>query len=125
MRVELVSETEIISTTALLDSGATLSFIPYEIAEILDVIPQKQTLIDVETAGGPSRFFPVRLKKLSVFAGGEILSEFVNPAVLVPTDRVNDLPYAILGRDLFFKRFHVTFMEKKKKVILVHHKWAK
>jgi hypothetical protein len=125
MRVELVSETETISTTALLDSGATLSFIPYEIAEILDVIPQEQTPIDVETAGGPSHFFPVRLKKLSVFAGGEILSDFIHPTVLVPTDRGNDLPYAILGRDLFFKRFHITFMEKRKKVRLIHHKWIK
>lgn len=125
IHVELVSATEHFTTTALLDSGATLSFIPYEMAEILGLIPTtKPTPIPVSTAGGTSRFFPVRLERLSLLVGGKIFSDFSDVSVLVPTRPEHDLPYVILGRDTIFTRFHVTFKEKVKKFVLVHHKWA-
>lgn len=125
IQIELVSETDSVNTTALLDSGATSSFIQYEIAEILGLVPQTPRLIDVETAGGASQFFPAKLKRLSVLAGGRIFSDFLKVLVLVPINRERDLPYSILGRDFFFRRFYITFQERKQKFKLVHHKYAK
>lgn len=125
IQVELVSATENITTVALLDSGATLSFIPYEIAEMLDLLSTiSPSPIDVVTAGGISQFRCLRLRKLSLIAGGKIFSDFANFPTLIPSQTATDLPYAILGRDSVFKRFHVTFKEKAKKFTLVHHKYV-
>lgn len=124
IHVEVASEQQTFSTVALLDSGATLSFVPYEIADILGIIPEHRTSIGVETAGGACDFFPVSLRRLSLVTGGRLYSDFKNIRVLVPSpDR--DLPYVILGRDYVFKRFHITFRENIRKYELQHHKHAK
>lgn len=124
IHVELTSETQEFTAIGLLDSGATSSFIPYEIAEILEILPKTHQCIEVETAGGPCGFFPVTLKKLSLLTGGRRYSEFPNINLLVPEPE-RDLPYVILGRDYVFKRFHVTFKENIQKFELQHHKWDK
>jgi predicted aspartyl protease len=123
IQVELSSATESFPTIALLDSGATDTFIPYEMAEMLDLVSTQNPEIPVNTAGGVSQFRAARLKKLSIIAGGKIFCDFANYVVLVPSP-TNDLPYVILGRDSLFKRFHVTFKEKIKKFTVVHHKYA-
>jgi hypothetical protein len=121
IHVEVASEQTAFGTVALLDSGATMSFIPYEIADILGIIPEQPTSIGVETAGGTCDFFQVSLKRLSIITGGKTYSDFRNMHVLVPSpDR--DLPYVILGRDYIFKRFHITFRENIRKYELQHHK---
>jgi len=125
IHVELASDTEQLTTIGLLDSGATTSFIPYEIADILDVIPEKPQIADVQTAGGSADFFPVRLKRLSLLAGGKIFSDFRNLVVGVPSQRERDLPYVILGRKSVFKRFYIVFKENIKKFVVEHHKWAR
>jgi hypothetical protein len=107
-----------------LDSGATTSFIPHEIADILEVIPENPQSQAVETAGGRANFVPATLKKLSLLAGGNIFSEFPNFRVLISSPE-RDLPYTILGRDTVFKRFHITFKENIRKFVIEHHKWAK
>ena len=121
IHVELESETERLTTIGLLDSGATLTFIPFEIADILGVIPDKPKFQNVTTAGGIVPFFKVRIKRLSLLSGGKIFSDFRNLMVLVPS-RERDLPYVILGRDTVFKRFHTTFKENIKKFVIKHHK---
>jgi len=100
-----------------------MSFIPYEIADILGIIPEHHANIAVETAGGACDFFPVVLKRLSLITGGRVYTDFKNIHVLVPSPE-RDLPYAILGRDYLFKRFHVTFRENIRKYELHHHKYA-
>jgi len=125
IQVELVSEKEKFTTIGLLDSGATDTFIPYEMADILELIPETPTSNPVETPGGKANFFPVRLKRLSLMAGGAIFSDFPNIAVLAPSQVERDLPYVVLGRDSVFKRFHITFKENIKKFVLEHHRLAK
>jgi hypothetical protein len=124
IHVELTSETQEFTAIGLLDSGATTSFIPYEIAEILEILPKQRRCIEVETAGGPCGFFSVTLKKLSLLAGGRKYSEFPDINLLVPAPE-KDLPYVILGRDYVFKRFHITFKENIQKFELQHHRWDK
>ncbi len=123
IHVQVSSETETLTTIALLDSGATMSFLPCEIAEILGMRVMTETPIGVETAGGACDFNPVVLKKLSLLSGGKPASEFRNMQMLVPSPK-NDLPYIILGRDYLFKRFHVTFRENIRRFELVHHKYS-
>lgn len=102
-----------------------MSFIPHEIADILEVIPQQPKPEPVETAGGKASFFPVRLRRLSLIRGGSIFHDFNNLRVLVPVQKDKDLPYVILGRDSIFRRFHITFQENLKRYIMEHHKWAR
>jgi hypothetical protein len=125
MHVELMSEIETFTTIGLLDSGGTSTFIPYELADILGLVPENPPSSSVVTAGGNAPFFPTVLKKLTVLVGGKTLSEFSNIRVLVPAQRDKDLPYVILGRDSIFKRFHITFKENIRKFVLEHHKLAK
>jgi hypothetical protein len=123
IHVELSSDTETLTTIGLLDSGATNSFIPYEIADILGIIPEQPACTDVETAGGSCSFIQASLKKLSLLAGGRQYSEFPTIRILIPSQE-RDLPYVILGRDYVFKRFHITFKENINKFELCHHKIA-
>ncbi|GEM_PF-1617781 len=132
IQVELVSEKERLTTIGLVDSGANVSFIPYEIADILELIPEEvaeRDLVKVFTAGGRADFFRVRLKRLSLLYKGTIFSDFNNFTVLVPfnPERTSplqrDLPYVVLGRDSIFRRFIVIFREKQRKFELIHHKW--
>jgi predicted aspartyl protease len=126
IHVELVSDTVTFTTIALIDSGATLTFMPYEIADILEVNPHEvRQTVPVETAGGLSDFVPVSLKRLSLLAGEKIFSDYYNITVLVPPNPSRDLPYVLLGRDSIFNRFHITFEEKIKKFVVQHHKWAR
>lgn len=125
IHVELASKTEKLTTTGLLDTGATDSFIPYEIADILELIPEDPKGQRVETAGGATQFFPVKLRSLNLLTGGKIFSEFPNFKVLVPSQPERDLPYTILGRDSIFRRFHITFKENIKKFVIEHHKWTR
>lgn len=123
VHVEVTSESETLTTIGLLDSGATMTFIPYEIADILEILPKEPIPIDVETAGGSCEFSIVTLKKLTLLSGGKGYSDFINKRVLIPK-RERDLPYVILGRDYVFKRFHITFKENIIKFELCHHKVA-
>ena len=125
IQVELVSEKESLTTIGLLDTGATDSFMPYEIADILGSIPESPKKEPVETAGGSTEFFPVVLKRLSLLTGGKIFSDFPNFQMLVPAKPERDLPYTILGRDSIFKRFYITFKENIKKFVIEHHKYAR
>ena len=125
IQVELLSDKARFTTVALFDSGATDTFIPYELADILDILPKNPRSINVETAGGSVGFFGVKLKRLSLLKGGKVFYEFPNIRVLVPSEMSRDLPYVILGRNSVFKRFYVTFKENIKKFVIHHHKWAK
>jgi len=132
IEVELKSEKQVTSTIGLIDSGATLTFIPYEIADILELVPneplQAHQISRVQTAGGIANFLSVKIRRLSVLHKGSIFSDFNNFTVYFPyasevEDRYKvDLPYAILGRDSIFKRFVITFLEKRSEFELIYHK---
>jgi predicted aspartyl protease len=124
VNVELMSDVETFSTIGLLDSGGTSTFIPFEMADMLGLVPENPPSSPIVTAGGDAPFFPTVLKKLTVIIGGKTLTEFSNINVLVPAQQDKDLPYVILGRDSIFKRFHITFKENIKKFVLEHHKVA-
>lgn len=122
IHVRLVSESNAISSIGLVDSGSTVTFLPYELAELLDL---PHLLEDTESigAGGPFSTFIAKLHRLQLIKGTKIISNFVDLQVHVPTEP-DRIPYVILGRNSIFDRFEVIFQEKKNTLILHHHKWA-
>jgi len=101
-------------TVGLVDSGATSSLMPKEIADVL-LFEYEDRDIEVTGAGGVFNAKPVTLRKLVLMKDGSSFSSWWNIKVLVP-QRKDILPYFILGRDFVFKRFDITFYEKRRKI---------
>lgn len=101
-------------TIGLVDTGATSTLMPKEIADVL-MLEREERNVEVTGAGGIFYSKPVTLRKLILFKDGSSFATWWNIKVLVPEDE-NVLPYMILGRDHLFKRFNVTFYEKRRKM---------
>ena len=101
-------------TIALIDSGATCTFLPKDIADILD-LPHEESQ-EVIGAGGVFMAYKSKVD-LAVIKGKSPIIEFPNCPVLVP-EMTDGIPYAILGRDTIFQKVQITFKEKDEKMIL-------
>ncbi|MEM3727793.1 MAG: retropepsin-like aspartic protease [Candidatus Bathyarchaeia archaeon] len=115
VHVRIESPEEHIETDALVDSGATRTLIPKEIAEILPSLKYEEQRAEVTGAGGVFLARVTRLKKLTLIKNITPFAHFVEIEVLVP-DHEGILPYVILGRDYVFRRFDITFHEKRRKL---------
>ena len=106
------------ATDGLVDSGATATFIPKEIADLLDLIPIGDDVVHQEASGAGGRFptMPITLKRLTLVKNISPFAEFVEVPALIP-DQDDVLPYVILGRDRVFKRFDITFQERRRKFV--------
>lgn len=104
-----------LSTAALIDSGATTTFIPYELNEILSFprIKGGETI----AAGGRFETDIVQIRKFSIMRGKNTVTTFYSIQAHVPK-KPDQIPYVVLGRDYIFKRFEITFCERRKKFIL-------
>jgi len=103
-----------LETVGLVDTGATQSLIPREIAEVL-MLEYEEGEGEVWGAGGVFTAQLAKLKKLVLLKNVTPFASFLEVKVLVP-EREGILPYAILGRDYTFKRFDITFHEKRQKM---------
>ena len=115
----LESRTSAVATDGLVDSGATTTFIPKEIADILALIPTGEKgnrRQEASGAGGRFPTIPVKLKRLTLVKNVSPFCELVEVDALVPEDE-GRLPYVILGRDYVFKKFDITFQENRRKFI--------
>ena len=106
------SETEL-ETIGLVDTGATKTLIPKELAEILLLKCEREA--EVTGAGGIFISREAKLKRLLLMKNVTPFATFVETKVLVP-DSKDALPYVILGRDHVFKRFDITFHENRQKM---------
>lgn len=117
VEIKLKNGDKVFRLAMLVDSGADTSFIPKEVAEILDLKlsePRKS-----RSASGP---FETASSKVSaeLVKGRETIPLGEMP-VIVPMKAIdsNNLEsYALLGRFTFFKIFDVTFRETTGKLIL-------
>ena len=116
LQVRLSTEAQSFSTLALVDSGATCSFLPTDLAEILGLQLDPATAHTAIGAGGEFRTVEFRVT-IELAKGGRTFADFKNWPVLVPTNR-EAIPYMILGRDSVFHRFDVTFRELVQRTIL-------
>ena len=117
LKIELEHEKKRMSTVALLDSGATATFLPYEIAyDILELAVEKE---DVEVVGAGATFpnFLSRINKMTLKKGVNGICELEDVMVHVPKPPA-EIPYAVLGRDTIFQLFDVTFRERDEKFLL-------
>jgi predicted aspartyl protease len=115
----LESRTSAVATDGLVDTGATTTFIPREIADTIALIPQGsegERRQQASGAGGRFPTIPVKLKRLTLVKNASRFCEFVEVSALVP-EEVGRLPYVILGRDYVFKKFDITFQENRHKFI--------
>lgn len=104
-------------TTALIDSGATTTFIPTEMAQALE-LNLNQDPDDAIGAGGTFKNIIADIQKISLVKGRDsIFDEFTDVKVFVPV-KTDAIPYMVLGRDLLFKRYDIMFEELNLKVTL-------
>ena len=101
-------------TVALIDSGATCSFITKDDAEILDLPLTEES--SATGAGGSFRTF-VSEVNIDIFKGVRSIFTFSDLEVQIPQDK-GDIPSVILGRDSIFSAFEIIFREKDKKFVM-------
>jgi len=114
VHLRVANEDVSLRTTALVDSGATCSFIPQDLAEALDLpVMETETVV-----GGGGRFEAYHTRAdLSVLKGYSPILEYPGCEVLVPTTKAG-LPYVVLGRDTVFQSVQIIFRERDQKTIL-------
>lgn len=148
VHIRLKQGTNSVRTDALLDSGATATFIPIDFmnmigfnlktqeekqaeAQLKEGEPIKQPSPQEQEekyksqdsigAGGTFKTYRVELESLQVLKGGRVFCNFEPISVLVPS-KADALPHAILGRDSIFRRFDITYREHQEHVVLRRYK---
>lgn len=115
---------EILGTRALVDSGATTSFIPYDVADAIGMIPKDKTKLrtaDTISASGKFKSYIINLKRMQVYKSSTVFETFQDIPMYVPNEVSEPLPYAILGRDHIFSRFDITIYENRRKMTFRRH----
>lgn len=102
-------------TDALVDSGATGTFIPIELTEILGIeIPEERQ--DVVGAGSVFSSFKTCLDLIEIYKSSKPFCCMKNVNVLIPIAE-GALPHSILGRDSLFWVHDITFRERRQNTI--------
>jgi len=116
LHVRLKTATASLTTLGLVDSGATNTFVPTDLAEILGLqIDPKQATPSIGAGGG---FDTVRFNLIiEVLKGGNSIATFADISVFVPVNP-DAIPYTVLGRDSVFLKFDITFRERMQRTIL-------
>ena len=112
-------------TDALVDSGATATFVPIDLMNVLgfDLRPEgeaqtnqrhkKQAAVG---AGGRFETYVKKIDSIEVLKGMMVFCDFSNVTVLVPTRR-DAIPPAVLGRDTIFRKFDITYREDREQIV--------
>lgn len=118
-RIEIILNNggKVFRLVMLVDSGADTSFIPLEVAEILELkLGASQTS---RSASGPFETAPSKCH--AELAKGNTMIPLGEIQLIIPLKKIDDqniMSYALLGRRPFFNFFDVTFRENSLKVIL-------
>ena len=121
--VRLQNGTHTFRTVMLLDSGADISLIPFDVAEVLEMKLSEETKPNVAASG----LFHVRTSAVEIWL---ILNKKGYPLGSVPVSVPEKLPernepeaeedtnlnFPLLGRKPFFEMYDITFQESKLKV---------
>jgi len=111
--VRLFGKNATFRSPALVDSGATTSFIPTDLAEALEL--PDMGVSDATGAGGK---FPTRVTEceIAVLKQKEIVSILNAKHIHIPKER-GRIPFVVLGRDTIFQKYDIIFRENTMKVI--------
>jgi len=116
----IIEHDHAIGVPALVDSGATNTFLPYGLAEAIGLIPRDKSKLKKATTTGASGKFPtliIPLKRLQVFKENHVFETFQGLPIYVADNVKDPLPYVVLGRDSIFKRFDIMFNEGSRKMV--------
>lgn len=102
-------------TDALVDSGATATFVPIEIADLLE-IEKPDEIINAVGAGGSFPTFVSKIDVIEVLKGSRVFCRTQNFQVSIPTNP-SVIPHTILGRDSIFWNNDITFRERRQHTI--------
>ena len=116
VHIRIKHKSESLRTIALVDSGATCSFLPKEIADILEVEFPPETRISIG-AGGLFKTFLCEIDRIEVLKGMKTCTRFEHIKVHIPA-KYDAIPYAILGRDTIFLEHDITFREHRRYTVL-------
>lgn len=100
---------KLIDSSALIDSGATVSIFRGEVADALGIEIEKGKQLYLGGVGGHIKGY---LHELEIEAAGK---KFICPIVF---SREYLVSFNLLGRQEFFKRFKITFEENKNRLKL-------
>jgi len=115
VHIRLKNKDNSIRTDALVDSGATATFIPIELAEILELeLPEKTS--DAVGAGGTFSTYACEIDQIDVLKGTRIFCSIKNMRISIPK-KLDVIPHSILGRDSIFWKNDITFRERKQHTI--------
>jgi len=107
------------SARAYVDSGASTTYVPRMVAEragLLDRGPGRRA--DAVGVYGKVSVDEHRIKSIAVIRNGKIFDRFYGPRMLVPSEYDAGPDFVIMGRDLLFSRYDITFSERRRKITL-------
>jgi Aspartyl protease len=119
LHVRLIGPTkESFTTIALVDSGATTTFIPPELAEAVGLArhgPDEPEGVPATGAGGsfPNDLFTY---DIDIMKGGKAFLR-ISGVAMVPREK-GRIPYAVLGRDNLFRIYDITFREQRQLIVM-------
>ena len=101
-------------TNALIDSGATASFVPRNLAQLL-----KLRYMDSRTTYGAGGKFRAQTSSVIIqyLKNGVVKGTSADATVYVPFDDSN-IPYSILGRNTVFRAYEILFLELGQEICL-------
>jgi predicted aspartyl protease len=117
VEIRLINGDKVFRLAMLVDSGADTTFIPKEVAEILEL--KLSETRKSRSASGP--FETASGKVMAVLVKGREEIPLGEIPVIVPVKTIDDnnlQSYALLGRFPFFHYFDITFRERTKKLVL-------
>jgi len=104
---------------ALIDSGATATFLPTDAMGILNMDPKE--IGRVTGAGGTFEAWKDRVDLIQICKGGHMHCEMKHVPVQFPRNG-GAVPYAVLGRDSIFRKCDIIFREGDQRAIFKHLK---
>jgi hypothetical protein len=101
-------------TNALVDSGATTSFVPRNLAQLLGL-----TYSEPRTTYGAGGKFRTRTSSVTIqyLKNGVVKGTSADATVYVPFDD-SSIPYSILGRNTVFRAYEILFLELGQEICL-------
>ena len=99
---------------ALVDSCASGIFLPTSLANILGIENEGKP-IQVRQVSGDNEGFEAIIRSVEILYNKEVFEVMRNQRIFVIE---SDIQFCLFGREPLFKRFDITFSEKRKKITL-------
>jgi hypothetical protein len=110
-----------LKTPGLVDSGSTDTFLPLELSVTLGLAKKSES--KAIGAGGEFETSICEIDEIMIAKGETTFLKLYHRNIIVP-NKVERVPYLVLGRDTIFKENDITFFENRKKIRFSSNKKA-